>query len=192
MSLTNPINKANLISRFNQLVTLEANASIQYSTSNKPFPEAPDGWFGGGSAGFPDLDSTGISGTEVNASSVFNSLVNRTAQLTRIRFATMRLEVTGLGITKTESGIAFLSSAYQQTLPATSAADVQSGFIITRNGLDGTITQGGNPNGTTFSDGFFQNLRRSWESRRNNPVTLTHTICHSQCHSSCHGSRGRR
>lgn len=191
MSLVNPINKANLISRFNQLVTTEVNANIQYSIINKPFSEAPNAWFGS-TANFPELGSTGIPGTEVNASQIFTALSTRTRQMTRIRFAVMRLEVTGRGITKTESGITHLSAAYEQTLPSTSSADVVSGFIITRNGLDGTVTQGGNPNGTTFSDGLFQNLRRSWESRRNTSITLTHTICHSSCHNSCHGSRGRR
>lgn len=191
MSLTNPINKANLISRFNQLVTTEVNSNIQYSITNKPFPEAPNSWFGSTSV-FPELGSTGIPGTVVTATEIFNALFNRTRQMTRVRFATMRLEVTGAGIRKTESGIAHLSSAYEQTLPATSTADVIIGFLITRNGLDGTVQQGGNPNGTTFSDGLFQNLRRSWEARRNTSITITHTICHSSCHGSCHGSRGRR
>lgn len=209
MSLTNPINKSNLVDRFNALVTNEVNANIEYNRSNKPFPEAPNSWFGG-SGGYPSLSPSVVDTVtpEVTASAVASAFIDWTRQMTRIRNARMRLQVTGGGGNRPAGprpgpaapayaedviGIAYLSSGYTQTLPSVQQNDVGAGLIITRNGLDGTLAQNPNFGGAILQSGFMQNLLNGWEQRKGNLATLpTATVCHASCHASCHGARGRR
>jgi len=214
MSLTNPINKSNLVGRFNQLVTAEINANINYASNLKPFPEAPNSWFGGTISGFSDISPSIVDTAtpEVTASALFSAFFDWTRQMTRIRNARMRLAVTTSGgapyntpvpgsprtgpaapaYAEDVTGITFLSSVYQQTLPSVSASDVAATNFITRNGLDGTLSPNPNFGGAVLSQGLFQNLRVAWEQRRSNTVTLTTEVCHASCHSSCHTARGRR
>lgn len=211
MSLTNPINKANLVARFNAIVTNEVNANIQYNRNNKPFDEAPDSWFGSGSS-FPALPSSIVDTItpEVTASAVSSAFIDWTKQMTRVRLARMRLQVTTTGgaphnrpegprpgpatpaYAEDVIGIAYLSGN-TQTLPVVAQNDIGAGLIITRNGLDGTIAQNPNFGGAILQSGFMQNLLTAWEQRKNNLVTMpTATVCHASCHQSCHNSRGRR
>ena len=70
---------------------------------------------------------------------------------------------------------AYFNTTYLQSIGA-GASDVVSGSIATAAGLET----------------FFDNLRTSYNSARDNTITLQVNVCHASCHSSCHSSRGRR
>jgi hypothetical protein len=209
MALNNPINKANLVQRYNEIVTNDISGQIAYARNQKPFSEAPDSWFGGNRDGFPARDTSTL-GAVVNASEIFEAMYNHARSLTAIRNARMRLQVTTTGgspwnrsagprtspaspaYAEDVLGLTYLSNSNVQTLPIVSGNDLGSEKIITRNGLDGTLSQNPNYGGSILGSGFFQNLKNAWEQRRGNTVTLDTTVCHASCHGNCHGSRGRR
>jgi hypothetical protein len=213
MSLLNPVSRAGLVARFNQIVTEEVNVQIQYTLFNKPFPEAENAWFAQppGSSGVADLSSSALGANDptITPGDVTSVFINATRAMTRVRNATMTVNVIatggspwnqsagpkGIGYNLTVSGISNLNpsrSGVLQTLTNVGTADIVSGNLITRNGLDGTLS--GNPNfgGAVLPSGFFQNLFDRWEGRSTNTVTLNTRVCHASCHGSCHGSRGRR
>jgi hypothetical protein len=207
MSLLNPISRAGLATRFNQIVTSEVNSQIQYSVNSKPFPEAPNDWFSSTSS-VADTPSTALGNTSnfvITPNDVTSVFIEATRQMTRVRNASMSVSVVvtggapwnqsagprGVGYNVTRTGITNLSPSNIVGLGNVNSADIASGNIISRNGLDATPTI--NPNfGFVLPSGFFQNLYDRWEARSFTTVTLSTTVCHASCHGSCHGSRGRR
>lgn len=190
MSLTDPVNKQNIVNRFAEFVQARANESIVWGTNNRP-QYFSSNIFGGTTAG-KSISITGanLTTTEINAGNIYNVLRTETANFSNIRNLRARINVTGGGgnrprgpETPRNPGIIFdqtrkahLSTAYLQAIQAPATAGVNSGNEVARSNVDGFVT----------------NLRSVYDSYRNNTVTLTVNVCHSACHSSCHSSRGRR
>jgi hypothetical protein len=188
-TLNNPINPQNIVDRFADYVVATANSGIAWGTDVYPFAEWIYGAeFGGTTAG----KAIGITGSNVdavgnviNAANIYNTLLAETATYTNIRNLRAILFVDGGGGntgSRPEAGAvfdttakAYFNSAYLQSIGA-GASDVVSGSTATATGLET----------------FFDNLRTSYNSARDNTVTLQINVCHASCHSNCHGSRGRR
>jgi hypothetical protein len=188
-TLNNPINPQNIVDRFADYVVATANASIAWGTNAYPFAEWTYGAeFGDTTAG----KAIGISGGNIdaignviNAANIYNTLLTETATYTNIRNLRAILFVDGGGGntgTRPTAGVVFdttakahFNTAYRQSIGA-GASDVVSGSVATGAGLET----------------FFDNLRTSYNSARDNTVTLQVNVCHASCHSNCHGSRGRR
>ena len=190
MSLTDPINKQNIINRYAEFVQTRVNENIVWGTDNKPkyFTNTP---FGGTTTG-KTISITGedLTTTEINAGNIYDVLRTETANFSNIRNLRARINVTGgggnrprgpetprnPGIVFDETRKAHLSAAYLQAVQAPATAGVDAGNQVARSNMDGFIT----------------NLRSVYDSYRNNTVTLTVDVCHASCHSSCHSSRNRR
>lgn len=188
-TLNNPINPQNIVDRFADYVVATANSSIAWGTNAFPFPEWTYGAeFGGTTAG----KAIGITGpnignvaTVINAANIYNTLLTETVAYTNIRNLRAILFVDGgggnTGSRPTPGTVfdttakAYFNTAYTQTVGAGSS-NVVSGNVATATGLET----------------YFDNLRTSYNTARENTITLQVNVCHASCHSSCHGSRGRR
>jgi hypothetical protein len=210
--LYDPVNGANLYNRFNAIVVSNVNFGIEWALDNKPFSEMGDTYFGGNRAGFADLTG-GFTGT-INAQGIYDAAVGVLRTFSSVRKLRARLNVTVTGSSPWNTGsrggpggiiyddtqVAFMSSAYQQTITAIGRSDMQANYVITRAGIEGgyvglTLADG-SQNPSSFRGlgltGFFQDCKSRMDSLRNNTTTVTITVCHASCHSSCHGSRSRR
>jgi hypothetical protein len=190
MSLTDPVNKQNVVNRFAEFVQTRANESIVWGTNNMP-KYFTTSTFGGTTAGKTvSITGSNLNTTEINAANIYDVLRTETTNFSNIRNLRARINVTGAGgntplgperpanpgIIFDQTNKAHLSTAYLQAVQSPSNAGVESNNLIARSNLDGFIT----------------NLRSVYDSYRNNTITITVNVCHSSCHSSCHGSRGRR
>jgi hypothetical protein len=188
-TLNNPINPQNIVDRFADYVVATANTSIAWGTDAYPFAEWTYGAeFGGTTAGKtigitgPNIDAVA---NVVNAANIYNTLLTETATYTNIRNLRALLFVDGdggntgsrpsPGYVYDVTAPAYFNATYLQSISAGSS-DVVSGSTATADGLET----------------FFSNLRDSYNSARDNTVTLQVNVCHASCHSSCHSSRGRR
>jgi hypothetical protein len=205
MTLTNPVNKQNIVNRYVEFVQGRANQSIVWGTNNRP-PYFDNSTFGGTTAGKQiSISGSNLTTTEINASNIYNVLRTETANFSNIRNLRAIVNVTGEGgdapigpETPENPGIIFdqtqkahLSAAYLQGIQAPPNSGVDAGKLITRDPI--SVSRPLEPRTNVSGlDGFILNLRSVYDSYRNNTVTLTVNVCHSSCHSSCHGSRGRR
>lgn len=186
-TLTNPVNKQNLVDRFSDFVVATANAGIAWGTDAIPFPELPASTFGGTTAG----RAIGISGatigdTTITAETIRAVLETETATYTNIRNLRAILYVTGTGGntgTRPTAGYVFdktaksnLNTGYRSALPAVDAAGVTSGNTVSAVNLET----------------YFSNLQAAYASVRDTASQIRIDVCHASCHSSCHSSRGRR
>jgi hypothetical protein len=196
MTLTNPINKQNIVNRFADFVVATANSGIVWGTNARPSPYFTSTYlgfepFGGTTAGKSIATSAAnITDTLVTASTIYNVLVQETQRYSNIRNLRARVNVTGAGgntplgpLTPANPGIVFdqtakahLSTSYLQGLGTPSNAGVASNQLVRSLTLES----------------FFSNLRTQYNTDRDNTVTITVNVCHSSCHSSCHANRGRR
>jgi hypothetical protein len=190
MTLTDPVNKQNIINRFRDFVQTRANESIVWGTNNMP-KYFSSSTFGGTTSGRTSpLTASNLTTTEVNAANIYDVLRTETAAFSNIRLLRARINVTGVGgntplgpetpstsrIIFDQTSKAYLSTAYLQSVQAPATSGVDSGSVIARSGLEGFLT----------------NLRGVYDTYRDSTITLTVNVCHSSCHSSCHNSRGRR
>jgi hypothetical protein len=202
MSLTNPVNNSNIVSRYADYVRDTANASIVWGTNNRPSPYFTSTYIGfepfGGTTSGRGLSISGssIGTTIIDASDIYNTLVSETRRFSNIRNLNARVNVTGAGntvgsgtrtdlgpVTGSEPGIIF-----SQTAKAHLSTTYRQGDINPSNaGVSATSTIR-----TSSLESFFSNLRSAYNTYRTNTVTITANVCHSSCHSSCHASRGRR
>ena len=98
MAISDPIDKAGIVNRFEDLVTDVANASIVWGTDSKPFAEMPDANYAGTTAGDSiNITSTDISGTIITASTIRTVLETEAALYTNIRQQQAILFVEGAG-----------------------------------------------------------------------------------------------
>jgi len=186
-TLTNPVNKQNIIDRFADYVVADANASISWGTNNKPFSEMPNSYFGGTTSGRSiGINGGSIGGTVVTAATIRSVLETETYNYTNMKNLRARLNVTGGGGntgSKPTPGI-----VYDQTAKAHMATGYRSGI--------GAVNNSNVSTGNTITVGnlqtYFTNLRTAYRARRDDTTTVTIDVCHASCHSSCHGSRGRR
>lgn len=172
--LTNPISAGNILSRFEDYVQQAANAGVVWGTNNKPFPEFPDGYFGGTTGG-KTTEATGFNSEVVTADDIFNTLLAETVKYTRLRNLRAIKNMAGQGVIYDATAKAHLNSSYDLSVSTTQT--VSSGQEISSTGLEAQL------------DAFRTAYNAAAQS---NTVTVQIDVCHSSCHNSCHGSRSRR
>lgn len=186
-TLTNPVNKQNIVDRFADFVVGTANSGISWGTNALPFPEMPTTYFGGTTSGKPiGISGNSIGGTGITASNIRSVLESETYYYTNIRLLTARLNVTGdggntgsrptAGIVFDQTAKAHLNGNYRSSIPTPNTANVVAGQVIRATNLET----------------YFSNLRSSYNAVRDTAVTIQIDVCHASCHNSCHSSRGRR
>jgi len=195
-TLTNPINKQNVVDRFADYVVATANAGITWGTNATPpyFSTAPFGGTTGGKA----IETSGgnIADTNITAATVYNVLVAETQRYSNIRNLRALVFVTGAGNTVgigdrvdlgpvvgqgpgyiyDQTAKAYLSTAYRQATLSPANAGVASTRVVAVANLET----------------FYNNLRTTYGSYRDTTATIQVDVCHASCHSSCHSNRGRR
>ena len=97
VSLTNPVNLANVVLRFEDIVAADARGSIVYHTGGRHFPQAPSQFYGGGSlfggTSGPPANSylssanLGSTGGTITASTVRSAMISATSSWTHLRNA---------------------------------------------------------------------------------------------------------
>ena len=100
VSLTNPVNLANVVLRFEDIVAADAKGSIVYHQTNKHFPQAPNVFYGGSGSSGPPANSyltsanLGSTGGSITASTVRSAMISATSSWTHLRNAIGRYYVT--------------------------------------------------------------------------------------------------
>jgi hypothetical protein len=182
-TLTNPINAQNIVDRFADYVVATANASIVWTSANKPFPEADAAAFSAGAGKAISIgggDITPASGV-ITKANIYNTLITETARYTSIRKIRARLLIgTGPGNRTRAAGTGF-----DQVQVAHMSGDFYESTI------SGIPALAATPSVSDLQT-FFTNLQTKYTDARNTAENYTVTVCHSSCHSSCHNSRGRR
>lgn len=190
-TITNPVNKQNIVDRFSDYVVATANSGIAWGTNAYPFAECDFyGNFGGGTVG----RTMGINGdsipvttnSEISAQNIYDTLITETYQYTAIRNITAQLFVSGAGgntgsrptagTVYDTTAVAFMNTTYRQSI-SSGRDNVYADNTITSAGLEA----------------MFDSMRTNYSTSRDvNGGTFVTTVCHASCHSSCHSSRGRR
>jgi hypothetical protein len=192
-SLTNPVNKQNIVDRFADYVVATGNSGISWGTNARPFPEFTSVYLGyepfGGDTNGKGIEISGlnIGDTTITASTIYSVLLAETGRYTRLRSLRAQLNVTGdggnigsrptAGIVYDQTAKANLQSGFLQTIsPSPSAGSVTSNSTISASNLE-TL---------------FDTLRTTYNAYAANAQLITVNVCHASCHSSCHTSRIRR
>jgi len=198
-TLTNPVNKQNIVDRFADYVRATGNNAIVWGTDARPFGEFTSGYmvgngdssslepFGGAITGKAiEITGSSIAGTTISATNVYNTLVAETNRYTKIRNLRARLNVTGAGgntgsrptagVVFDQTSKAYMRAGYQQDVGSPANGGVASGSKISSANLET----------------FFINLRAAYTVKLAVAADILVNVCHASCHSSCHGSRGRR
>lgn len=196
-TLSNPINKANLLARFDDYVTSVANAGITWGTNNIPRFTGTQGpavdvvsssVFGGTTAGRSRAVGEGDLIDPVTAANIHNTLLLETQQFTAIRNMNFKLNITSSGFspyntgTYNTPGIIYDATAvaymnYVQAMDSPGDGGVAAGNTIT---VDRMQT-------------LFSLLQTAYNAKRALTDVVTTSICHASCHTSCHSSgRSRR
>lgn len=186
-TLTNPVNKQNIIDRFADYVVATANAGISWGTNALPFVEMPTNVFGGTTSGKSiGVAGTSITDTNITAATIRAVLEGETVSYTNIRNLRAVLNVTGTGgnigsrpvagVVFDNTAKAYLNTGYQAALPPVNNAGVASGNVISFANLET----------------YFAGLQTAYQSVRDSAAFVQVDVCHASCHSSCHSSRGRR
>ena len=186
-TLTDPVRKQNIVDRFADFVTADANGSIVWASNNEPFTEAPATWWGGTTSGRSiGIVGGSITGTTITASTIRNVLLTETQLYTNIRKLRARLNVTGgggntgsrptAGIVFDQTQVSYLPEADRQTLGTVAVGGVTTDSLVSVSNLEA----------------YFTALRTEYRAKRDTTTTKTQDVCHASCHSSCHSSRGRR
>lgn len=190
VSLTNPIENSNIISRFKDYVEANANAETVWASNVRPSYDGhtfSTGHFAGNkgqSATVSEVD-TGV----IDYAGVYNTCVDQTRRFTNIRKMRARLNKTGGGGNResgpggTSPGIIYDSTQVARLHPNYTQSFSHSGRTP---GSAGSVIDDG------AMENFFYDLRERWKAYRNNAATIQEDVCHASCHASCHGSRGRR
>lgn len=186
-TLTNPVNKQNIVDRFADYVVADANGSIQWGTNNKPFSNMPSSEFGGTTGGRGiAISGANISGTTITAANIRSVLESETTNYTNMRNMRARLFVTGgggnsgsrptAGYIFDQTKKAHLTTNRRVAISTPNNAGVTSGQTVDRSNLET----------------YFSNLRANYRARETSAYTKTVSVCHASCHHNCHSSRGRR
>lgn len=187
MAISDPVSKAGIVNKFEDLVTDVANASIVWGTNNKPFTEMPDGNYAGTTAGDSiNITSADITGTVITASTIRTVLETEAALYTNIRQQQAILFVEGAGGntgSRPTPGTIFDQTqvAHLDTGNRASLGAISSGSVTTGNVIDDTNLET-----------YMGNIATAYNTIRTTTITDQVNVCHASCHSSCHGSRGRR
>jgi hypothetical protein len=194
-TLTNPINKQNIVDRFADYVVASGNAGISWGTNNRP-PYFNTTYLGfepfGGTTGGKAIESSAANITDANvtAATIYNVLVAETQRYSNIRNLRALVNVTGAGgntpigpevpgapgIIYDVTAKAYLSTAYRQATISPANAGVAAAQVARSANLES----------------FYNNLRTTYSTYGNTTATIQVNVCHSSCHTSCHANRGRR
>ena len=189
VALTSPVNAQNVVDRFTDYVVSTANSGISWGSNSKPFPEMPDGYFGGATSG----RAIGVSGASfpnpITALTIYNTLNNETYNYFYIRNMRALRFVTGTG-GNTPNGPFRPGGSGGYNYDSTAVAYNNDRNPRTNAGLFGVAS--GEAIKSTNLESFLNDCRAQYNSARGNTKTVQIDVCHASCHSSCHGSRGRR
>lgn len=195
-TLTNPINKQNIVDRFADYVVATGNSGISWGTNATP-PYFATSYFGGDTNGKPiEIAAANITDANVTAATIYNVLVAETQRYSNIRNLRALVFVTGAGNTAgtgtridagpvvgagpgyiyDQTAKAYLSTAYRQATISPANAGVAAS----------QVARGAN------LETFYNNLRTTYGTYRDTTATIQVDVCHASCHSSCHSNRGRR
>jgi hypothetical protein len=184
----------------NASIVFGSNA-VPFGVYSAYFPNIWGGTTAGKSIGI-NGNNLGGAGSTITASTIVSVLRTETATYTRIRNLRAILFITGTGyaptvgdgtgnntrtdlgpITGTAAGVIYdqtskanLSTAYLQTLGATTSTGISTGSNVT----------------TANLETFFTNLQTAYATARDTTHTQQENVCHASCHNNCHSSRGRR
>ncbi len=191
-SLTNPVSGTNVTDRFNAIVMPTVTSGINYGTNAKPFPEAPNSFFGGSTSPGTGLDFSNTLSGEINAADLISVMETLTGTVTNIRSANFKLNLTSSGsapynvsagprtgspgIIENVTGKSYLSTSYRQTISISSGPASED--LITRNSIQTDVL-------SACRDAYAV-------AASNTAIMPTVNVCHASCHSSCHNSRSRR
>jgi hypothetical protein len=191
MDTNTTITPQNLVDRYSQFVTATANSDLVWWDNNKPFAEFDNAFFQSGSSGTGKSigisgSSVGVAGNLIDASDIYDVLLEETVKYTILRNLNAQLFVEGgggntgsrptAGTVFNQTSKAYLNSSYLQSLSPVDAGNVTSNNTITVSDLEGLFTR----------------LRNEYSAKKENTISVTVSVCHASCHSSCHGSRSRR
>lgn len=179
VTLTNPINRQNIVDRFADYVVATANTGIAWGTGSPPFPQWDRNDIFGGTISGKNIQVSGTNlGTRIGADAIYNTLIAETRRYGRIRLITAQRFITGNvgGTNFNETAVAHLTSSFDQS------GDVARGTVV----QNAKISSGA-------LETLFNNMRSGYNTLRvNNAGTFVTSVCHASCHSSCHQSRSRR
>ncbi len=189
MAISDPISKAGIVNRFDDLVRDVANASISYGTNNKPFSEMPNARYGGTTSGVSSgINANSITGDLITASTIRVVLQAEAANYTNLRNQRAILFVTGPGGntgTRPTAGTVFDNTAKAHL-------DTGNRVSTAMNSVSATGVLSGDVISDTNLETYLNRIKDAYVAVRNSAVTDQINVCHASCHSSCHGSRGRR
>lgn len=212
-------NIVGVINDFNSRVINTAHTKVQYTSYNYPHftgtatygttgASATSGWTNpqaipsGHLVDNSQTTMTSIDGTVIVASSLWNSMLNITRTLVKIRKFTSnwyhRTDATN-NLVNSITGYATFNTGFP-TVPTGALNNGAKGESWTRNGST-SITlspaQTIKTNEVITANNMntaINNCYNDWVNKCYNNNILTYTLytCHQNCHSSCHDSRGRR
>jgi hypothetical protein len=190
-SLTNPVNKQNIVDRFADYVAATANSGISWGTNAYPFAEWDKAAQFGGSTSGKSIEISGAdiaanSSDEITAQNIYDTLIAETYRYTNIRNLRALLYVDGAGgntgsrptagYVYDGTAVAYMNTNYRQSV-SSGRSDVYAGNTITSTGMEA----------------MYDSMRANYNSARATTYNYLQTnVCHASCHSSCHSSRGRR
>jgi hypothetical protein len=178
-----------------------ASNAVPFGVYSAYFPNIWGGTTTGKAIGITGANLGGA-GSTITASTIVSVLRTETATYTRIRNLRALLFITGTGYAPTSgdgSGANYrtdlgpitgqgpgyiydstqkanLSTAYLQTLGATTSTGISTGSDINTGNLET----------------FFTNLQTAYATARDTTHAEQVNVCHASCHVNCHSSRGRR
>ena len=189
-----PVRRLTIIQRTIEEINGTA-LNMSWGTNKKPFPEAPDWWFGG-RTDWSGLDPAAVDANygalgRIEASGLTEAVRNITQYYTRVRNMRCVRKITGNGgnapagpYPDTSYDVDQTKVAFTNTPQATTISnyfDVQSDTIINRGNLNNFIL------GMSTR---YQILRSNIDG--DDATTYKVSVCHTNCHNNCHSSRGRR
>lgn len=190
-----PVRRLTIVQRTIEELNGVALPGIVWGTNAKPFPEAPNSWFGGRTdwAGIDPVAQNATYGAlgVIDASDLTESIRQITQYYTRVRNMRCVRVISGAGGNTSNGPYPNTTYNVDQTKVAYTTVpqptiisnyfDIQSTYPISRGNLNN----------------FILGMSQRYQILRPNIAgddgsTYKVSVCHTSCHSSCHSSRGRR
>ena len=193
VSLTNNVSRSNTRQRWEDYVADAARGGISWGLNNKPFPQAPNSWFGGNynsppaRTSYADDNTLGSSGGLITASTLRNGLVAATTNWTHLRNMNARRYFNSQGTNYLQINVT--AKAYQTTAVR---ENIAAPAIPTNGPNAGNLITAGSDASNTGIEEYFARLRSAYYTKRDSAYPRYEYTCHYSCHYSCHSSRGRR
>jgi hypothetical protein len=205
MTLTNPVNKSNIIENFRSYVQSSANSGIVWGTNSLPTYTWPSGshvilpssTFGGTTSG--KTPTINLNASTITASDIANSLISATTTFSAIRKIRVTLTISSTGGSpynsgdKPTPGVVF-DQTQKAHMPANFEGNITAGTTASAVASASGISAGASVGSQNLIN-FFNDLKNRYESVRDSvgaTTTFNQTVCHASCHSNCHVARSRR